>query len=98
MDEEDLREDTYQDIQNAVIIGARRSGTLDVEYEINQLVEIAVRALSPSLNDPFTAMIAIDQLSASLSKMAERDIPPAYRYDNKGELRLILNSYLSGGG
>jgi uncharacterized membrane protein len=90
--EEDLREDTYQDIQNAVIIGARRSGTLDVEYEINQLVEIAVRALSPSLNDPFTAMIAIDQLSASLSKMAERDIPPAYRYDNNSELRLILNT------
>ncbi|HSM23542.1 MAG TPA: DUF2254 domain-containing protein [Anaerolineaceae bacterium] len=85
-------EDRHNDLQAAVIIGARRARTQDVEYEINQLVGIAVRALSPSLNDPFTAMSAIDQLGAALSNMAERNIPPSYRHDENGDFRLLLNT------
>jgi uncharacterized membrane protein len=90
--EKELDEDTHADIQSAVLIGPRRARTQDVEYEINQLVEIGLRALSPSLNDPFTAMAAIDQLGASLSMMAERNIPPSYRYDEDGNYRLKLDT------
>jgi uncharacterized membrane protein len=86
-----LNDSNQEDIQNAVLIGPRRARAQDVEYEINQLVEIAVRALSPSLNDPFTAMAVVDQLGVALSKMAERNIPPSHRYDEEGNLRLVLN-------
>jgi uncharacterized membrane protein len=88
----ELDDETDDAVQNAVIIGPRRARSQDVEYEINQLVEIAVRALSPSLNDPFTAMAAVDQLGSALSKMAERNIPPSYRRDEDGNFRLMMNT------
>jgi uncharacterized membrane protein len=40
--------------------GKQRTPTQDVEYAIGQLVEVAVRALSPRINDPFTAMTCLD--------------------------------------
>jgi uncharacterized membrane protein len=88
----ELNDSTQDDVESAVLIGPRRARAQDVEYEINQLVEIAVRALSPSLNDPFTAMAVVDQLGVALSKMAERNIPPSHRYDGDGNLRLVLNT------
>jgi uncharacterized membrane protein len=39
----------------------------DVEFSIDQLVEIAIRALSPGINDPFTAIAYLDQLRTTLS-------------------------------
>ena len=79
-------------IQEAFIVGLRRLKTQDIEFAINQLVEIAVRALSPGINDPFTAMACIDRLGAALAHLAERDIPSAYRYDEAGHLRLVVDS------
>jgi uncharacterized membrane protein len=90
--EKELDENAHTNIQSTVLIGPRRARTQDVEYEINQLVEIGLRALSQSLNDPFTAMAAIDRLGASLSIMAERNIPPSYRFDQEGNYRLKLNT------
>jgi len=52
-------------------------------------VEIAVRALSPGINDPFTAMNCIDQIAASLTQLMERSIPTGYNYDDGGTLRLV---------
>jgi uncharacterized membrane protein len=86
-----LENNNREEIQNTVLIGPRRARVQDVEYEFTQLVEIAVRALSPSLNDPFTAIAAIDQLGVALAKMAGRNIPPAHRRDEDGKLRLMLN-------
>jgi uncharacterized membrane protein len=61
----------------------------DVEFVIDQLVEIAVRALSPGINDPFTAITCLDYLGAGLHRLAGRSIPSPYRYDEKGQLRVI---------
>ena len=60
-----------------------------MEFPIDQLVEIAVRALSPGINDPFTAIRCIDQLSAALCHLAQREIPSPYRYDDKKQLRIV---------
>jgi uncharacterized membrane protein len=76
-------------INDAFILGLQRTEQQDVEFSINQLVEIAVRALSPGINDPFTAIRCIDQLSASLSYLAQREIPSPYRYDENDKLRVI---------
>ncbi|MEB3215777.1 MAG: DUF2254 domain-containing protein [Nostocales cyanobacterium 94392] len=78
-----------QQINQAFILGRERTEQQDIEFPINQLVEIALRALSPSLNDPFTAIRCIDQLSAALSHLAQKDFPSAYRYDKLKNLRVI---------
>jgi uncharacterized membrane protein len=79
-------------LDNTLIIGKKRTEQQDVEFPIEQLVEIALRALSPSLNDPFTAIRCIDRLAAGLSRLAQRNFPSSYRYDDKGKLRVIAES------
>ena len=76
-------------INDAFVLGSQRTDQQDVEFSINQLVEIAVRALSPGINDPFTAIRCIDQLSAALCHLAQKEIPSAYRYDDQDQLRVI---------
>ncbi|MGV0028709.1 DUF2254 domain-containing protein [Phormidesmis priestleyi] len=76
-------------INSAFILGSQRTEQQDVEFSINQLVEIAARALSPGINDPFTAIRCIDQLTASLCLLAQKDIPSPYRYDDHKHLRVI---------
>jgi len=86
---ERFQEEHSKKINDALIFGAKRLRLQDVEFAIDQLVEIALRALSPGINDPFTAMACIDRLGASLSNLAERQIPSGYRYDDENKLRLI---------
>ncbi|WP_373539948.1 DUF2254 domain-containing protein [Chamaesiphon sp.] len=76
-------------IADTVEIGIQRTEQQDLEFSIDQLVEIAARALSPGINDPFTAIRCIDQLSAALCHFAQREIPPPYRYDDRHRLRVI---------
>jgi uncharacterized membrane protein len=79
-------------INRFVSTGFSRSPRQDLEYCLRQLVEVALRALSPSVNDPFTAMTCIDRLGAGLSNIANRPMrSPAY-HDSDGEIRLILYS------
>jgi uncharacterized membrane protein len=73
----------------AFALGEQRTSGQDIEYAVNQLVEIAVRALSPGVNDPFTAIACVDQLGSALARLAEQDKPSSYRYDQKNQLRLI---------
>lgn len=60
-----------------------------MEFPINQLVEIAVRALSSGVNDPFTAIACVDRLGSGLCRLARRDMPSAHRFDTQGRLRLV---------
>jgi uncharacterized membrane protein len=89
---ERLDEELGEKVNSAFIVGKRRQQMQDVEFVVNQLVEIAVRALSPGVNDPFTAMACLDHLGAALSNLAERSIPSAYHYDDEDNLRLIGQS------
>jgi uncharacterized membrane protein len=77
------------DVNSAFNFGAERTQTQDAEFPINQLVEIAVRALSPGINDPFTAITCIDRLTAGLCRLTSRQMPSPYRYDEAGKLRVI---------
>ncbi|HEY9641396.1 MAG TPA: DUF2254 domain-containing protein [Coleofasciculaceae cyanobacterium] len=76
-------------INAAFVLGSQRTDQQDVEFSINQLVEIAVRALSPAINDPFTAIRCIDQLSAALAHLAQKEIPSAYCRDDQDQLHVI---------
>jgi uncharacterized membrane protein len=69
--------------------GAHRTLAQDLLLAIDQLVEIALRALSPAVNDTFTALTCIDWLSDGLSKLAARwKIQPVHR-DRQGYIRLV---------
>ncbi len=77
-------------MSEAFIIGDQRTSEQDVEYAARQLVEIAVRALSPGINDPFTAVNCIDALGSGLCLIARRGLAGPLRYDAEGVLRLVL--------
>ncbi|MBN3947014.1 MAG: DUF2254 domain-containing protein [Nostoc sp. NMS7] len=76
-------------INDAFILGKERSEQQDIEFPIDQLVEIALRALSPGINDPFTAIRCVDRLGAGLSRLAQKNFPSPYRYDEDDKLRAI---------
>jgi uncharacterized membrane protein len=76
-------------VRKAFILGKERTEQQDIEFPIDQLVEIALRAISPAVNDPFTAIRCIDRLSASLASLAQREFPSSYRYDKAHNLRVI---------
>jgi uncharacterized membrane protein len=71
-------------------LGNQRTPTQDVEYAVNQLVEMAVRAMSPAINDPFTAMTCLDYQAQGLALMAQKGRESPHIYDQEGQLRLIF--------
>ena len=62
-------------IYSATALGSRQAGADDIEFAVRQLVEVAVRALSPGINDPFTAITVLDRLGASLCEIAGLKLP-----------------------
>ena len=76
-------------VKNAVLIGPHRTPIQDLEFSIRHLVEIAVRALSPGINDPFTAIAVIARLSASFSRFFHRQLPTGVIRDSRGVARVI---------
>ncbi len=76
-------------VNDAFICGAHRTAEQDVEFAIRQMVEVAVRALSPGINDPFTAINCIDSLGAALCLVQRVGLPGPLRFDGAGNLRLL---------
>jgi uncharacterized membrane protein len=73
----------------AHITGPNRTLTQDISFGIDQLVEIAIRALSPAVNDTFTALTCIDWLADSLCKITVRWNPGRVHRDSDGFIRVI---------
>lgn len=88
---EKMSDDAEKSVRSALVMGSRRTPTHDPEFAIRQVVEVALRALSPSVNDPFTAMLCIDRLAASMIRLGERRLPPQERFDEDGNLRVIAS-------
>jgi uncharacterized membrane protein len=69
--------------------GPHRTLTQDLSFAVDQLVEIAIRALSPAVNDTFTALACIDWLGDGLCKIADRWRPEPVHRDVTGRVRVI---------
>jgi uncharacterized membrane protein len=76
------------DLQSAYGIHRHRTVEQDCAFGIRQIVDMALRALSPGINDTTTAVMCVDYLTAILTRLASRNIPASYRYED-GELRVI---------
>ena len=70
-------------------IAARRTVGQDVIFAIEQLTEIAQRAMSPGINDPHTAINCVDRLGAALARACARPFPDPRRRDGVGVLRVV---------
>ncbi len=84
-------------IARSILTGPERTSTQDPEFAVHQLVEVALRALSPGINDPYTAMNCIDRLAAALSVLAGRALPSRYVRDAGGRVRLVTDPFTYGG-
>jgi uncharacterized membrane protein len=76
-------------VRAAVVVGSERTPAQDVEFGVRQLVEVSTRALSPGLNDVFTALAVVDNLSAVLSWTLPRGTERRVLRDGDGEVRVV---------
>ncbi len=88
MEKEDAR--VRDGIRRALVLGPERTLQSDLELGIRQIADIAVRALSPGVNDPTTAMICIDRLAGALVTLAGREEPEETRTGGDGKVRVIF--------
>ena len=71
--------------------GVVRTMEQDIEFGVLQLVDIALKAISPAVNDPSTAISCIDQLSRILVRIVSRQPVAAHLYRPPGVLRVVLS-------
>ena len=74
-------------------LGRARTSNQDAVFGFLQLAEVAVRALSPGVNDPFTAMMCIDRITSGMLRVASRRLPAPARCDEQGNVRVIARPY-----
>lgn len=86
---ERANDDVHASVNEAIGLGERATPEEDPEFAIRQLVEVALRALSPGINDPFTAMACVDRLTSALGKLLRRKFPSPNHYDESQRLRLV---------
>ena len=85
----DAAERVAEYLARAQATGPHRTLTQDVAFGVDQLVEIAIRALSPAVNDTFTALTCIDWLGDCLCKIAPVWTPTQVHRDRRGVIRVI---------
>lgn len=84
----DIPEDRDADLHAAVMVSDARAPEGDIQFSIHLNVEIALKALSPGVNDAYTAISAIDHLSGSLARILQRGAPSALTRDKDGTPRV----------
>jgi uncharacterized membrane protein len=79
-----------QALGRSVRLGFERSPARDIAYSLRKVVDITVRALSPGINDPTTAVHALSHASALLGDLVSRSLAPDCRADDDGVVRLVV--------
>lgn len=79
-------------LREAAVLGPERTLEQDPMFAPRILVDIAIKALSPAINDPTTAVLAIDQLHRLLRLVGKRDLRNESISDGAGQLRVILRT------
>ena len=78
------------ELRGAFDLGPTRTLQQDVEFGILQIVDIALRAISPAVNDPSTAINCVDQLSRILIRLASREEAASQFFEPPGVLRVTM--------
>jgi uncharacterized membrane protein len=79
-------------LRNSVAMGQERTLEQDPTYAFRIIVDIASKALSPAINDPTTAVLAIDQIHHLLRNVGSRSLGDGCEVDSRGEVRLVYRT------
>jgi uncharacterized membrane protein len=85
-----LSDDHKEELQSVFDLGPSRTLQQDAEFGVLQIVDIALKAISPAVNDPTTAVNCVDQLSRILILFASREPPAGILYDPPGVVRVSV--------
>jgi uncharacterized membrane protein len=86
-----LTPETSAEFRSVFDLGPSRTLQQDIEFGVLQIVDIALRAISPAVNDPSTGITCVDQLSLILIRFVSRESAPHLFYDPPGALRVRIN-------
>ncbi len=84
-----VTEEVCKSLRDCFALDRSRTIDQDPEFGVIQIVDIAVKALSPGVNDPRTAITCVDFLRGILRQIGSREIPTRYRVDDAGQLRIV---------
>ena len=88
----DLTTAECDELISYITFGAKRTPLQDAEFAILQLVELALRALSPSINDPYSAIACIDKLTATICNLTRKRFPEGVSCDSNDEPRVVFKT------
>ena len=77
------------DLNDVFTLGSDRTPEQDAGFPVQQLVEVALHALSPGINEPYTALTCLHRIGQGLANLAGREMPPTGRADRNGRLRVF---------
>ncbi len=89
-DEDDDATEMMSIVRRAFVLDAHRTVLQDLSFAFEQLMEMAVRALSPGINDPGTALRCLDRMGAGLVRLVEHPFPSPLRVDADDAVRCVL--------
>src|SRR5208282_4997601 len=85
-----LPPEAVADLRETVELGPSRTLQQDIEFGILQIVDIALKAISPAVNDPSTGITCVDHLSRILIRLASREVPTSQLCDPPGVVRVSV--------
>ncbi len=86
---ERVTEELRAQLSDAISVGNQRSMRHDIGFGIQQLVDVALRAISPGINDPTTAMTCVDRLTEILVAVGRQDLGDGLHHDADGNVRVV---------
>jgi uncharacterized membrane protein len=91
-DTENFSAEDEKILHECFTLGPKRTPIQDPEFAVHQLVEIALRALSPGINDPYSAIACIDKLTAAICELTQKNFPEGMTYDENGIERITYKT------
>ena len=90
-----LGEDIVDGIGDSFLLGIERSPAQDIEFLFQKLCDIANKALSPAVNDPYTAIMSVDRIGLGIVQFLREETISPVRYDDEGRVRVIARGATS---
>jgi uncharacterized membrane protein len=79
-------------LKSSFVLGAHRTTLQDILFAFEQISEIAMRAMSPGINDPTTAVHCVDRIGSGVTRLVGRGLPSKWRTDSEGVVRIEIES------
>ncbi|GAB4234422.1 MAG: hypothetical protein Tsb0021_13750 [Chlamydiales bacterium] len=89
--------DLKESLNSCFTVGDQRIPVEDLEYNLEVLVEMTLRALSPGINDMYVAYHTIDNIMNVIAQITHKKFPDRVHFDREGQLRLIINEFTFSG-